>query len=96
MPGQRLGKHLHTRVHLHIDIDILFKLRSTSYSVCKTSILAIAMINLQVYEQYFSQLPMPLLVLIVQNKESYASTNATQEFMDYLGNCHPTQQFTCT
>ena len=32
---------------------------------------------------------------IVHNKESCASTNAMQEFMDYLGNCHSTQQFNC-
>ena len=42
----------HTHVHLHMDISILFKIFCTCYSVCKISILAIAMINLQVYEQY--------------------------------------------
>ena len=52
-PGQRPGKpptHA-AHVHLHMDISILLKICCTSYSVCKISILAIAMINLQVYEQ---------------------------------------------
>ena len=42
----------HTHVHLHMDINILLKICCTSYSVCKISILAIVMINLQMYEQH--------------------------------------------
>ena len=58
MPGQRAGKppthaaHIHMSDHLHMDISIDFKICCTSYFVCKISILAIAMIHLQVYEQY--------------------------------------------
>ena len=43
---------IHTNVHLHMDISILLKIYCTSYSVCNISILAIVMINLQVYKQY--------------------------------------------
>jgi len=42
----------HTHVHLDMGINILLKICCSSYSVCKISILAIAMINLQVYELY--------------------------------------------
>ena len=53
MPGQATYScSTHTHVHLYMDISILFKICCTSYFVCKISILAIAMNNLQVYEQY--------------------------------------------
>ena len=53
-PGQATSPvcSIHTHVHLHMDINILLKICCTSYSVCNVSILAIAMITLQVYEQY--------------------------------------------